>query len=154
MHSPAELLDALRWSWDLLGFERTATALFARLDPESGLVDMASAGHPPPAWRDASGRASLVQLEPSPPLGAHGYTATEASFVLGADDVLVLYTDGLVELRGAEIDDRLARLVETLRSADTRSLDELCESLVAHFAPARLELQDDVALLAVKRKGR
>lgn len=152
VRSPAELLDALRWSWELLGFERTATALFAWLDPESGEVELASAGHPPPAWRDASGRASLVQLEPSPPLGAHGYSAVESRFVLSTDDVLVMYTDGLVELRGTDLDERLDGLVESLRLASTRSLDDVCESLVARFAPARHELQDDVALLAVKRK--
>ncbi len=50
---PGRLVDALRWSWDLLGFPRIATALFALVDPATGEMLLTSAGHRPPSTSTA-----------------------------------------------------------------------------------------------------
>ena len=55
---PVELVAALKWSWELLGFDRLATGLFGQLDPPTGEVVMASAGHYPPLLVDDDGRGS------------------------------------------------------------------------------------------------
>ncbi|MGH9059682.1 MAG: PP2C family protein-serine/threonine phosphatase, partial [Acidimicrobiales bacterium] len=72
VREPCRLVDALRWSWDLLGFERTATAAFCRINPSTGDVVMSTAGHPPPVLLDAAGHARFLDLDPSPILGAPG----------------------------------------------------------------------------------
>jgi serine phosphatase RsbU (regulator of sigma subunit) len=61
--------------------------------------------------------------------------------------VVLLYTDGLVERRGQDLDHGLARLQETLADLAGRELDELSE-LLARMLPA--ESDDDVALVAVR----
>ena len=65
---PAELIGALRSSWDYLGFERIASALFGELDVSSGEVRMASAGHYPPLLID-DGTVRVLDVRPEPPLG-------------------------------------------------------------------------------------
>ena len=42
------MIDRLQASWSLLGLQRMATALFATLDPATGQLRIASAGHLPP----------------------------------------------------------------------------------------------------------
>ena len=46
--SPAGVVDRMQASWDVLGLERMATAVFGRMWPATGEVRLASAGHPPP----------------------------------------------------------------------------------------------------------
>ena len=69
VHKPCELIDALRWSWHLLGFTRFATALVVRLDPHTGEVSMASAGHLPPAHVRAGGEAHFADVGPFASIG-------------------------------------------------------------------------------------
>jgi serine phosphatase RsbU (regulator of sigma subunit) len=151
VREPGELIDALRGSWELLGFERFATALFARLDPYTGEVTMASAGHLPPAHLDAGLRARFVPVHPSPPLGMHGAPATDHRLTLGPSEVLFLYTDGLVEERGVEIESHLGRLLAVLRAPDKSPLDALCEHVIRSFAPVAHDQHDDIAILAIQR---
>ena len=75
-----------------------ATALFGLYDPVSRRLVYASAGHPPPALvRD--GVASFLPCEAGLPLGVEAEsTFTTAEVILEPGDVLVLYTDGLVEV--------------------------------------------------------
>lgn len=58
--------------------------------------------------------------------------------------LLVLYTDGLIEARGSDLDERLAELTRLLADPQ-RQLDHLCDSLITHLVPAAAD--DDVALL-------
>lgn len=61
--------------------------------------------------------------------------------------MIVLYTDGLIEARGTDIDDRLSELTHLL-AEPAPSLDALCDSLVTHLVPASAD--DDIALLAAR----
>ncbi len=151
VREPGALVDALRWSWPLLGFERTATALFARIDQTSGEVTMASAGHFPPAVVDAGGRASYVDMEVSPLLGAPGITARSATIFLEPGEMLFLFTDGLIEERHIGLDQALHRLLDVLESSSAPLLDDVCEKVIDDFG--RLQGgPDDVALMAVRRR--
>ena len=68
-------------------------------------------------------------------------------------DVLVLYTDGLVEARGDDIDDRIEALGECLELAARPAADPeaLCDTLLTMLDGDKHE--DDVALLAARLKG-
>ncbi|MGY1665972.1 SpoIIE family protein phosphatase [Geodermatophilus sp. SYSU D00696] len=147
---PTELVDRLHGSWPLLGLPRMATALFARLDPATGALRIASAGHPPPLLV-SGGRAELLDVPAGRLLGAPPGPAPEWSGLLPAGATLVLYTDGLVESRTADIDTGLARLraVAAGEEGEVADPDELCDRLLAALTGPRRA--DDVALLALTR---
>nr|WP_250771205.1 SpoIIE family protein phosphatase [Streptomyces sp. MSC1_001] len=127
-----------------------ATCLFAVHDPARGRCRISNAGHLPPVRVPADGPAELVSVPPGLPLGVGGATfrTTRVSFRPG--DVLVLYTDGLVETRDEAIDDRLALLVGLLDEA-RGPLEETCDLLLR--ALRRPGAADDVALLIARSTG-
>ena len=149
---PAELVERLHGSWPLLGLPRMATALFARLDPVTGALRIASAGHLPPLLV-AGGRAELLDVVPGRLLGAPPNAAPEWTGELPPGATLVLYTDGLVESRTADLDEGLARLrtVAADAAGDGAAVDPgvLCDRLLAALTGPRRA--DDVALLAITR---
>ena len=146
--APTDVIDRLQASWPLLGLQRMATALFATLDLPTGLLHVASAGHPPPLLI-ADGRAEFLPVVPSRMLGAPPAPALEWSGVIPPGATLVLFTDGLVESRTSDIDAGLERLrAAALRSA-AAGPDELCDRLLGDLAGTHRA--DDIALLALTR---
>ena len=146
---PSAVIDRLQASWPFLGLQRMATALFATLDPASGQLRIASAGHPPPVLV-VDGVASLLPVVPARMLGAPPAPspAVEWAGVLPPCATVVLYTDGLVESRTADLDVGLAALLAAV-SSPFGSPDELCDRLLGSMASAHRG--DDVALLALTR---
>lgn len=149
VRQPADLVDALRWSWDLLGFERSATALMGRLDLATGDLVMASAGHPPPLILDASGSARLLPVDPAPLLGCPGPPAVDYSTRLGEGDTILLYTDGLLEVPGVSLSEGEEQLRVAAQAAGEGSVEDLCDLLLSRLL--RHPRRDDVALLAIRR---
>ena len=136
-----------------LGSDLFASCLYLRLDPAHGRAVMARAGHPPPLLRRPDGRVRVLDLAGGPLLGIDGsptYPTTEVDLAPGS--VLVLYTDGLIESPGVDIEDALADLGQVLTEAGERPLDELADLLVQHSASVR-ERVDDVALLLLRARG-
>ncbi|WP_241038364.1 SpoIIE family protein phosphatase [Blastococcus litoris] len=149
--SPSAVIDRLQASWSLLGLQRMATALFATLDPTTGQLRIASAGHLPPLLI-AGGHAEFLPVAPSRMLGAPPAPApaVEWAGVLPAGATLVFFTDGLVESRSADIDEGLAHLLAAATGAGTSDPDELCDRLLADLTGAHRA--DDIALLALTRR--
>jgi serine phosphatase RsbU (regulator of sigma subunit) len=133
-----------------LGMEEVATAVVAVLEargPEGQLVHWASAGHPPPVLRTADGAVHLLDTEPGLLLGLDpSVHRLDHRLLLGPGDLLLLYTDGLVERRDAGIDEGLDWLVHTVRAHAGAGPEELCAVLLeqAHTH------DDDQVLLAVR----
>ncbi|WP_329619274.1 serine/threonine-protein phosphatase [Streptomyces sp. NBC_01255] len=130
---------------------RPATCLLVRVDPARGAATFASAGHLPPAVFGADGSAELVDLPVGPPLGTGvgGYEPTTRP--LTPAETLLLFTDGLVERRGEDIDVSLARLASLRLPPDPgphQVVDEVLRRLGAHRA------EDDVAVLAARVRAR
>lgn len=146
---PHLLIDALRWSWDLLGFTRMATCLVGRLDLERGDLVICSAGHPPPLMIGADGTVEQVMVTSSPPLGAPAGPSADTTLVLQPGATLFLYTDGLVESPDRGIDEGMTRLAEVLSTLGARPTEELCEKVLAS-RPAEEAPADDVAMLALR----
>ncbi|MFC4587115.1 PP2C family protein-serine/threonine phosphatase [Sphaerisporangium corydalis] len=131
-----------------MGEEGTATAVIGHLEPVSGLFTWAQAGHLPPILvRDGVAR----QL--SPPDGVLLGTTLDLPYALSSlslrpGDLLLLFTDGLVERRGRDIDEGLAL---TVAAAETLAWDACLESkldtLVESVGGPNPE--DDICLLAV-----
>ncbi|GIF03782.1 hypothetical protein Asi03nite_13200 [Actinoplanes siamensis] len=128
--------------------ELAATAVLARFDPRRQQLVWAQAGHPPPLLcRD--GRTTPLARPGGPMLGVvedARYTAAVAEFRPG--DVLLLYTDGLVEHRGQSLDTGLDAVIaavdDAVRAAPYRPLPELVGRL------RRANPDDDTCILAAR----
>ncbi|MCW2935750.1 MAG: putative sensor protein [Actinomycetia bacterium] len=123
-----------------------ATCLYACYDPRTRRCSFTSAGHPPPVVRHPDGRVEFIDVPHGMILGVQDdrYPTTEARLAPGS--VLALYTDGLVEQPGQDIDVGLSRLARTLAASPARSLDDLRAALLASPGPA----SDDIALLLAR----
>jgi serine phosphatase RsbU (regulator of sigma subunit) len=89
-----------------------------------------------------------------PPLGVlEDYQYGERAHQLTAGSSLLLYTDGLIERRGASLDARLRQLagaVEDERgSGDAGDPDRICDRVLASMGSGDRDAQDDITLLAV-----
>jgi serine/threonine-protein kinase RsbW len=148
--APSAMIDRLQASWSLLGLQRMATALFATLDPGTGQLRIASAGHLAPLLL-SGGHAEFLPVSPSRMLGAPPAPAPalEWAGVLPVGATLVLFTDGLVESRSADIDTGLAHLLAAAEVAGTSDPDELCDRLLSELTGAHRA--DDIALLVLTR---
>ena len=124
-----------------------ATAVIVEVDPASGEVAVASAGHLPVLHCTADG-ADVVMGGRGPALGMlDDARYAEARFSLAGDDRLLLYSDGLVERRRSD----LGRDIDALRAAAARARTapaELLDDVLAALDPPG---DDDVTLLAVAR---
>ena len=144
---PGETLELVDRYVQTLPDYAMATAAYAVLDPETGHVLMASAGHLPPLVVGGPD-PRIVEVTPAPPLGAFPYShCVEQEFTLAPGETLVLYTDGLVERPGASISSSLDQLLALL--ADSTSVEDLCGRTVEELVPVA-GLRDDVALVALQ----
>ncbi|WP_251152674.1 SpoIIE family protein phosphatase [Cellulosimicrobium sp. Marseille-Q4280] len=143
---PAATLAALdRFAAELPGAEYT-TVLCGVVDETTGTLTWSSAGHPPGlVVRDgaahwlAGGRGAPLTL-------ATSAGRTETSTALEASDVLVLYTDGLVERRGESLREGLARLADVAsRTVRERPATEVADALLVRLVGDAA--RDDVAVV-------
>ncbi|WP_437024301.1 SpoIIE family protein phosphatase [Streptomyces bungoensis] len=126
-----------------------ATCLYAVYDPVGGHCTLSRAGHLAPAVVDDRGRVTFPDLPLSPPLGVGGHPFEAGELDLPEGSRLVLFTDGLVEDRGRDVDEGLAALRSALADAG-RSPEETCRALVETMLPAHPG--DDVALLVARTR--
>ena len=151
----------VRIAADLAGSGLYATAFLARFDPAADRLEYASAGHAPPLHWSARRRGFTELGEGGLPLGldeGRELPAAAADFEPG--DVLVAYTDGIVEARDPKGEsfgrERLEAVVRRLRRRSAGELHRELRAELDRFTQGR-PLQDDATLVVVKRapaKGR
>ncbi|MFE2230717.1 SpoIIE family protein phosphatase [Streptomyces kronopolitis] len=142
---PAVLLGELDQCAQEAGIE-LATCLYIRYDPTTGRARLASAGHPPPLVRHPDGRVELLDDVLGVPLGVGGSAFRTGEVQLPDDSVLALYTDGLIEARGHDIDEGLHALHEELARIPA-SLEAAADRILARLVPSA-PADDTVLLLA------
>ncbi|MFE9933016.1 PP2C family protein-serine/threonine phosphatase [Streptomyces sp. NPDC005533] len=135
--------------------ESFVTAAVLDVPDVEPVLHLVSCGHPPPLLLPRAG--GVVRLEvsqPGPPLGLAGLAAapvTAQSFAFAAGDVLLLYTDGVLEARDRE--GAFYPLAERLAACSGMHpralLDHLCRDLLAHAVGNTLG--DDAAMVAIER---
>lgn len=132
--------------------ETTATALIGHLDPATGLFTWSQAGHPAPILiRDGV----AVQLDPPSGvlLGATLAVPYEpASVELLAGDLLLLFTDGLIERRSRDIDEGLALALTAAADLTGDDLETGLDRLIQAVGGPNPE--DDTCVLAIGVLGR
>ncbi|WP_225804034.1 SpoIIE family protein phosphatase [Streptomyces sp. NK15101] len=125
-----------------------ASCLFAVYDPVSGICQVASAGHPPPAVVLPDGTVTYLDIEPGPPLGVVDSPFEVYTCTLPPGSVLALYTDGLL---GRDVDAGMTRLREDLtelcRPGDP--LHEIGTAVIGRHPEAEGP-EDDVTLLLAR----
>src|SRR3954469_5856925 len=143
-HEPAAVADLLNRLLVPLRPTSMTTLAYAVLDTERGTARMISAGHPPPLLMTPGEAPRYLDVEGDPPLGvspSHRYT--EPTFALPADSVLVMVTDGAIEVRGEPLDAGLERL--RALAAELPSPPALCDAVTA-----RPSHEDDLAIIALR----
>lgn len=143
---PAVLLTALDRAVQSLS--RGVLATVVLVEVTGRVLRWSNAGHPPMLLVRPDGSARLLEQPPDLLLGVQTDTPrADHELTLRTGDTVVLFTDGLVEQRGAEIDDGLARILGVATAVADRPLAGFCDALLEH-RPERGD--DDIALLALR----
>jgi anti-sigma regulatory factor (Ser/Thr protein kinase) len=148
-HEVLQLLDGLAAEIDA---NQIATCVYAIHDPNEGRLVYASAGHLPILVRDESGAVLRADEPTGPPLGTGGWMHTSGSVPLGPGSTAVLYTDGLVERRDADLDEGIEALESALAGA-TGTPQVICDRLL-RSAGVTADHADDVAVLVLQHPAR
>ncbi|CAN5277385.1 hypothetical protein BH24ACT10_BH24ACT10_10430 [soil metagenome] len=143
---PAATLSRLDAVADHLTVDLPGTCVYARLDLSGGWLRWSSAGHLPPVLL-RGGRAELLETPPDLMLGVRADTPrADHDRQMLPGDVLVLYTDGLVETRRTALDAQLEALRRAVEQDAELPPEALADALVAQLPSG----DDDVAVLVVR----
>ncbi|MFB7336157.1 serine/threonine-protein phosphatase [Streptomyces adustus] len=151
---PGELLARTNGLLLSLGTDLFVTCTFVRLDPATGVLESARAGHVPCVWATADGRSGIARDEGGPPLGVQEgavYPTTRSRFTTGG--VFVLLTDGVVEGPSLTVDEGLELVVRLAGAAAVAGVE--AESLAAgliRFSDL-VGHEDDAAVLVLRHDG-
>jgi hypothetical protein len=148
---PAESLQQLDELMHTLGEREPhfATCAYAIFDAVSGECEVAVAGHLPPLLVHPDGSNELLDVPPAPPLGIGDGEVESRQFSVEDGSLFVLYTDGLVENKGQDISDGLARLRGIFGpGSPTRPLEDLCKATLDGVYSDHQ--RDDIAVLIAR----
>lgn len=150
-YTPAQVMQKTN---DLL-IEASPSSLFITvflgiLDTKTGTLRYCSAGHPPALLKRGADEVELLSTS-SPMVGAfEEFDYQDESATLRGDDVLIVYTDGVIEARcGGEFfgEKRLIDLVRDAKTARTEEIPQLIFNKVIELTGGNL--LDDIAILTI-----
>ncbi|MFB6813839.1 SpoIIE family protein phosphatase [Streptomyces sp. NPDC056347] len=152
-HSPATVMARASVFLHELDTDRFATCTYAEADLTTGVVQLVRAGHVDPLVRESDGHCRRLPAEGGLPLGLSAeFGRLEypvSTMELDPGQTLVLFTDGLVELPGADLDEGVQLLTAMVRNGPQdlqRLADRLCAAVDERGG------EDDVAVLLLRRK--
>jgi anti-sigma regulatory factor (Ser/Thr protein kinase) len=148
-HPPARVVEQLnRLIWTEEEDSQMATLIYLVLDPVAERLQWVNAGHPPPLLLNDSRLPEFLEGGSSVPLGVLPFPEfEEASARIDQGATVVLYTDGLVERPGENLDAGLERLA-AIMGAPPGDPQELCDLVLRELVPGG-GAPDDVALLTL-----
>jgi PAS domain S-box-containing protein len=151
--TPGDVLTRLNRHHLALGAEEMFTVLYAIIDPQQGSVSWANAGHPPPLLYPSDGEGRYLEGGDGL-MGIDDIVYTSLKEPIGEGDMLIFYTDGLVERRGESLDAGLERLARAVATGPDDS-QSLCRHIVAAVVPAeqtpeRAHTYDDVTIVLAR----
>ncbi|WP_141307792.1 PP2C family protein-serine/threonine phosphatase [Streptomyces spinoverrucosus] len=134
--------------------EAFITATVLDIPDDAPVVHLINCGHPPPLLLHKGQVTSLDVSDPAPPLGLAEFAAAPSAaetFPFEPGDVLLLYTDGVIEARdGSGAFYPLAQRMGTVPEDDAQGfVRHLQEDLLAYTPGGHLG--DDAAMVAIER---
>lgn len=152
---PAAVLEELDGAIRQLSVGALATALYGRIEQPADYAERglrlfrwANAGHPPPLLLEPGAAPRLLHTPPDMLLGADPSTRrTDHTVDVHPGATLLLFTDGLVERRGADLDEGFDWLERTALRFAALPLEQFCDALLREIGDNR---DDDVALLTLR----
>jgi PAS domain S-box-containing protein len=149
--SPRAVLSGLDRLFDATeNAESLTTVVYAVFDPADGSLLMSDAGHLPLLVITADGAPRYVDATPeATPLG-WSEERIEHRLALGSGDIVLGFSDGLVETRSASLDEGLGRLLGAVHAAPDHRLEPLLDHLVDTMLREHHDQDDDVTVLAVR----
>ncbi|WP_039798461.1 SpoIIE family protein phosphatase [Nocardia araoensis] len=148
---PAQLLAELDTVAARIPGAMCTTVCAAVLDPVRGLVRYSSAGHMPPILADVARTGRLLEGGRSVPLATFDPPRRpEATTALTPGSTLVLFTDGLVEQRGVDIDEGFAKIAAVLADTSGRLPREVADAVLSALRPS-MGYDDDVAMVVYRQ---
>jgi len=129
------------------------TVVYSRVcpGPDSTLVTLAGGGHPHPLILRADGTVERVELTGTLVGIVEDARFDERDVRLAPGDLLLLYTDGAVELRRSDLEFGERELAQALREHAGRPAEEVVQAVADRIEEARDgSARDDVALLALR----
>ncbi len=150
-HDPQEVVSGTNRLLIDLDPGQFASCCYIVLDPLTGRARAVRAGHPQPVLRHPDGRTEVLDLPGGIVLGIDGhatYPVTELTLAPGA--MLALFTDGLIERPGTDIDEGIERLRATIAGVGSVPLAETANRVIEEARQAT-DRPDDIALLLAAR---
>ncbi|MEU9205424.1 SpoIIE family protein phosphatase [Streptomyces sp. NPDC048332] len=150
-HDPQEVMSGTNRLLIDLDPGQFASCCYIVMDPATGLTRAVRAGHPQPVLRRPDGTTEVMDLPGGIVLGIDAqasYPVTELLLDPGA--MLVLYTDGMVEESGTDIDVGIERLRGIIAACGPAPLDETADHVIGRATQAA-DRPDDIALLLAAR---
>ena len=147
---PAAVLSALDQAMRGLELDALTSAVLCNVEPDGAGLTLrwSNAGHPPPLLLSATGAGSLLHTPPDLLLGLDPSTdRADHHVALPPGSTIILYTDGLVERRGENLDEGLLRLQQLATELAGQDVESLADTLLDRLAQ---EPDDDVALLILR----
>lgn len=134
----------------------SATVCLVIINPETGFLEYSTAGHPPPLITGTNSGTRYLSPTGGAPLGGAGGHAPGVDR-LGPGELLLLYTDGLLERPGCTLGEGIAELAETVAAvqADEAGRTSLCSpgSLAERTVRRLIDetgFRDDITVLAAQ----
>ena len=131
------------------------TCFYAILDPKSGRLVCANAGHDPPYLRSQGGDCEELRARGMPLGLMPGMSYEEKETVLEAGEAALFYSDGLVEAHGPKGEmfgfPRLRELVAS--HGEEGSLEDVLLEKLYFFVEEGWEQEDDITLLTLRRSA-
>ncbi|QGV77417.1 SpoIIE family protein phosphatase [Streptomyces ficellus] len=153
-HTPATVMARASSFLHELDTDRFATCTYLEADLATGVVQVVRAGHVDPLLRDTDGDCRRVPVPGGMPLGLSAEFGRldypVGILELDPGQALLLYTDGLVEQPGADLDEGMRWLAALVRNGpdDLQELaDHMCDVVDERGG------DDDVAVLLLRRRG-
>jgi serine phosphatase RsbU (regulator of sigma subunit)/predicted ester cyclase len=155
--SPGEVLEQVNETlFTRIPANMFVTCFYTILDPKSGCLTYANAGHDLPYLRRRGGEAEELRARGMPLGLMPGMSYEESEIVLDDGEAALFYTDGLVEAHDPKGEmfgfPRLQELVSE-HAADEGSLEEALLEELYTFVGEGWEQEDDITLLALKRSA-
>ena len=151
---PAQLLSELDAVAARIPGAMCTTVCAAILDPARGLVRYSSAGHMPPVLAAPGRTGRLLEGGRAVPLATFDTPQRpEATTALEPGSTLVLFTDGLVEQRGVDIDTRFEQIADELSGAAPYPPRQVTEAVLDRLRPD-VGYDDDIAMVVYRQPPR